>query len=114
MGFRDKRISKSVLRAIFRGRAPKTGLLARILALFSVFQLTLARYKEDLFNKLREDVWQLDEDEYRESFREAEKGGSLKSVGDLGYSGSVRFLSPRAHYTRTAQLTHTPDLLHDP
>ncbi|KAJ9666773.1 hypothetical protein H2201_003177 [Coniosporium apollinis] len=98
MGFRDKRISKSVLRAIFHGRAPKIGLLARILAFFSIFQLTLARYKENLFKKLRTDVWQLDEDEYRESFREAEKGGSLKSVGDLGYSGSTFFTTPNSKY----------------
>lgn len=98
MGFRDKRISKSVLRAIFHGRAPKIGLLARILAFFSIFQLTLARYKENLFKKLRTDVWQLDEDEYRESFREAEKGGSLKSVGDLGYSGSVCLLPTPTPY----------------
>jgi hypothetical protein len=67
-------------------------LLARILAFFSVFQLTLARYRDEVFRKLRNESWGVDEHEYTESFRSPSKGKrtDLKSVGDLGYSGSVR------------------------
>jgi hypothetical protein len=67
------------------------GLFARILAFFSIFQLTLARYRDQIFKNLRNEIWQIEEEEYIESFRSPskEKRTDLKSVGDLGYSGSV-------------------------
>jgi hypothetical protein len=89
MGRRDTLISNSILRAIFHTNQDKKSILGRILAFFGFFQLTLIRYKNELFNKLRDEVWELDEDEYRESFRSGNKKASLKAVGDLGYSGSV-------------------------
>jgi hypothetical protein len=90
MGRRDNLISKSILHAIFRDRkTSKRTVLGRILAFFTVFQLHLVRYKDDIFKRLRDEVWEMDEDEYRESFRGQDKRGKLKSVGDLGYSGSV-------------------------
>jgi hypothetical protein len=86
-------ISTSILRAIFRYNATDEhpGLLARILAFFSFFYIALARYRADLFKRLRNEVWQIDEDEYTESFRSPSKGKrtDLISIGDLGYSGSV-------------------------
>jgi hypothetical protein len=90
MGRRDNLISKSILQAIFRDRKPsKRTILGRIFAFFTVFQLHLARYKDELFTRLRDKIWEMDEDEYRESFRGQDVKGKLKSVGDLGYSGSV-------------------------
>ena len=100
MGRRQRLISASILRAIFvtapissDDTAPP-GLLARILAFFSIFQLTLARYRDQVFKKLRNQIWSIDEEEYTESFRSSSKGkrSDLTSVGDLGYSGSVRKL----------------------
>lgn len=102
MGRRQRLISTSILRAIFvtkpasNDEIAKPGLLARILAFFSIFQLTLARYRDQVFKKLRNESWQIEEEEYTESFRSPSKGKrtDLKSVGDLGYSGSVRTQRP--------------------
>jgi hypothetical protein len=94
MGRRQRLISTSILRAIFKSspeKNKKPGLLARILAFFSVFQLTLARFREELFQKLRNETWKIEEEEYIESFRSPSRGKrtDLIAVGDLGYSGSV-------------------------
>jgi hypothetical protein len=91
MGRRDALISKSILRAIFDdSKDDNQPLLARILAFFALFQLVLSRYRDDLFRELRTEIWQVDEADYRESFRRRDKKARLKPVGDLGYSGSVR------------------------
>jgi hypothetical protein len=102
MGFRDRLISTSILRAIFRsGSAPteekRPGLFARIAAFFAFFNLTLARYRASLFQKLRNEIWQIEEEEYMESFRSPSKRKrtDLVAVGDLGYSGSVGTVVPR-------------------
>ncbi|KAF2017363.1 SAICAR synthase-like protein [Aaosphaeria arxii CBS 175.79] len=103
MGRRQRLISTSILRAIFRTKTKDTknpGLLARILAFFSIFQLTLSRYREELFKKLRNETWQIDEEEYTESFRSPSHGKrtDLVAVGDLGYSGSTFFTTPNSKY----------------
>jgi hypothetical protein len=97
MGFRDRLISTSILRAIFRtGYAPteeegRPGLFARIVAFFAFFNLTLSRYRARLFQKLRNETWHIEEEEYTESFRSPSnrKRTDLVAIGDLGYSGSV-------------------------
>lgn len=95
MGRRQRLVSRSILNAIFHDNdGRKRGRLARILAFFSLFSLQLVRYKTELFRKLRAEVWILDENEYKESFRKADKKGTLIAVGDLGYSGSVRASVP--------------------
>lgn len=116
MGRRQRLISKSILRAIFVTKsseeAPRarSGLLARIIAFFAIFQLALKRYRDALFKNLRKSTWHMDEEEYIESFRSPSKGKrtDLKSVGDLGYSGSVRSLQRQSEL----QLTKA-DVLHD-
>jgi len=109
MGRRDNLISKSILQAIFRDpKTAKRTFLSRIFAFFTLFQLSLARYKNELFKRLRNEVWEMDEDEYRESFRGQDRKGKLKSVGDLGYSGSVS----RFDYLRMPFLTRNIDLFH--
>lgn len=96
MGRRQRLISTSILGAIFKTRVStdpdkKPGLLARILAFFSVFSLALSRYRAELFKHLRNKIWEIEEEDYTESFRSPSKGKrtDLISVGDLGYSGSV-------------------------
>jgi hypothetical protein len=89
MGRRDDLIGKSILRAIFNTTDDKRTLLGWIFAFFALFQIPLSRYREAFFKELRTEHWQLDEDEYRESFRPVNKKGKLKAIGDLGYSGSV-------------------------
>jgi hypothetical protein len=96
MGRRQRLISTSILRAIFKpnftsGSEQRPGLLAQILALFAVFQLALSRYRAAVFEKLRKQIWNIEEEEYTESFRSPSHGKrtDLIAVGDLGYSGSV-------------------------
>jgi hypothetical protein len=98
MGRRDRLISSSILRAIFQtdsaqknDEEARPGLLARIIAFFAIFSLTLVRYRARLFQKLRNETWQMEEEEYTESFRSPSKNKrtDLVAIGDLGYSGSV-------------------------
>jgi hypothetical protein len=100
MGRRDRLISKSILCALFHEPSEdKRTALARILAFFTFFQLKLEKYRPDTFKKLRHETWELNEEEYKESFRQKEKsGGGLNPVGDLGYSGSTFFTTPNAKY----------------
>ena len=96
MGRRERLISKSILRAIFNPRKAYgadewPSLVARILAFFAIFNLTLARYRAALFRKLRNETWGIEEEEYKESFRSPShnKRTDLIAIGNLGYSGSV-------------------------
>jgi hypothetical protein len=96
MGRRQRLISNSILGAIFSpkkayGTDDRPSLFARILAFFAVFNLALARYRAALFRKLRNEIWAIDEEEYKESCRSSRhnKRTDLVAVGDLGYSGSV-------------------------
>lgn len=112
MGRRDRLISNSILRAIFRADAPRKdetarlGFWARIYAFFALFNLTLARFRASLFKKLRNDTWEMEEEEYTESFRSpsSSKRTDLVAIGDLGYSGSVRQYE-RCVLTRDCLLT---------
>ncbi|ORY12308.1 phosphatidylinositol-4-phosphate 5-kinase-domain-containing protein [Clohesyomyces aquaticus] len=104
MGRRQRLISTSILRAIFRSNPSaqdaRIGLLAHILAFFSIFHLTLSRYRKELFKKLRNEIWHIEEEEYIESFRSPSKSKrtDLVAVGDLGYSGSTFFTTPDSKY----------------
>ena len=97
MGRRDRLISSSILRAIFRGDSTRNddetrpSLFARIWAFFAIFSLSLTRYRASLFKKLRNETWEIEEEEYTESFRSPSKNKrtDLVAIGDLGYSGSV-------------------------
>lgn len=95
MSRRDRLISASILKAIFNTDpqdegATRRGFFARIWAFFSFFSLVLERYRAQLFKALRNHTWDIEEDEYTESFRNPGKSTRLVAVGDLGYSGSVR------------------------
>lgn len=106
MGFRDRLISTSILRAIFKTKPAETddeagpSSLTRILAFFAFFNLALTRYRGRLFRKLRNDIWGIQEEDYIESFRSPSKSKrtDLVAVGDLGYSGSTFFTTPNSKY----------------
>ncbi|KAG9185319.1 hypothetical protein G6011_07863 [Alternaria panax] len=106
MGRRDRLISASILRAIFRSDSPRKdegarlGIFARIYAFFAFFSLTLVRYRASLFKKLRIDTWEIEEEGYTESFRSPGKSKrtDLIPIGDLGYSGSTFFTTPNSKY----------------
>ena len=80
MGRRDTLISKSILRALFHEpEQDKRTLIARILAFFALLELRLQRYKAAIFKDLRSSTWELNEDEYIESFRQQDRsGGGLR------------------------------------
>jgi hypothetical protein len=89
MGSRSTLLGKAIIEAIVSDSEDDRGsLLSRIFAFFRIFSITLSRFRADVFQRLRGETWQIDETKYRESFKEDSKNG-LKSVGDLGYSGSV-------------------------
>ncbi|KAF2839825.1 SAICAR synthase-like protein [Patellaria atrata CBS 101060] len=120
MGFRTRRISLSILVALLAPPKPKPkpneadkkkpGVLARILAFFSVFKLSLERFREELFGELRNEVWGIEEEGYVRSLKgtEGTEGGAkgslkglgegLKQAGDMGYSGSTFFTTPDSKY----------------
>jgi hypothetical protein len=87
---RQKAISRSVQRALFRDPGSfKRNILQRILAFFRIFYITLLRYEQELFRKLRTEIWRLSEEYYMSSFLSDKKTVPLVSMGDLGFSGSV-------------------------
>jgi hypothetical protein len=87
---RQKAISRSVQRALFRDPGSfKRNILQRILAFFRIFYITLLRYEQELFHKLRTEIWSLSEEDYVSSFLSDKKTVPLVSMGDLGFSGSV-------------------------
>ncbi|PVH99904.1 SAICAR synthase-like protein [Periconia macrospinosa] len=105
MGRRQRLISTSILGAIFKtshsdDRDKRPNLLGHIFAFFSVFSLPLSRYRAELFRHLRNQIWEIEEEEYTESFRSPSKGKrtDLISIGDLGYSGSTFFTSPNSKF----------------
>ena len=88
---RQHLLGRCITRAILSvERASSAPLLARIISFFSILQLRLVKLREAVFAGLREEVWQYDDEEYKTSFAVAHRDGGLKSVGDMGYSGSVR------------------------
>ncbi|KAI5463670.1 hypothetical protein BGZ63DRAFT_484685 [Mariannaea sp. PMI_226] len=100
MKIRSARISASIAKAILRryGQSTKSRLRA-ILSFFRFFKLFLACFRAIDFIALRHDVWQLDEEEYVNSFRAAgdmldQAAAQLVPMGDLGYSGSTFFTTP--------------------
>ncbi|KAL2863415.1 phosphatidylinositol phosphate kinase family protein [Aspergillus lucknowensis] len=89
---RQKAISRSVQRALFRDPgAFRRTLIQRILAFFRVFYITLIRYEQELFRKLRTEVWHFCEEDYMPSFLSEGETVPLVPMGDLGYSGSTFF-----------------------
>lgn len=95
MGQRDKSVSNAIYNAIFYDKQANANVLRRIFTFFSFFSLALAKYKSEFFKQLRNDVWKLDDTEYRDSFSRKDKDGKkkrLNPIGDLGYSGSVSVL----------------------
>ncbi|KAK5988549.1 hypothetical protein PT974_10033 [Cladobotryum mycophilum] len=109
MKVRASRISSSIARAIVRQSHHSGGLAGRlfsiILNFFALFRLALTRYRPDEFQALRQEVWQLDEEEYEASFRASKtrrrakvRDTELVPIGDLGYSGSTFFTTTNSKY----------------
>ncbi|KAF2666424.1 SAICAR synthase-like protein [Microthyrium microscopicum] len=91
---RQANISRAILQAIHDDDDGKKKNLARILYFFKVIDISLTRFRPDVFEHLRRIVWEFDVEDYRQSFNT----DSLKPTGDLGYSGSTFFTTQDAKY----------------
>lgn len=98
---RQQAIARSIVAALDPGDTdgPKNQhslgrLLSVITAFFTLCSLPLDKIGADKFRNLRKDHWKIDDTTYTRSFEPA--GGkraeeALQTVGDMGYSGSVRW-----------------------
>lgn len=99
---RQEAVARSVVEAITQPRSGKSKPLGRILTWFSAFfklyQLPLEKIEPEVFANLRTNHWDIGEDDYLAAFvpQPAENTGAtedelpLGSIGDMGFSGSVR------------------------
>ncbi|CAI7646297.1 unnamed protein product [Penicillium bialowiezense] len=85
---RESALIKSIQSALTREKESKKTTLKKFLAFFSVRRTKLSRHERELFDKLRLEVWNFDQTEYQASFHTRGQL-PLKTVGDLGYSGST-------------------------
>lgn len=90
--YRQRHLNDAILRALISDSTTTPGWFTRCLSFFRVFSVKLNRRGADFMQQLRGVTWRIDEKEYRASFGAEQGPGSveLKSIGDLGYSGSVR------------------------
>ncbi|KAG9655731.1 SAICAR synthase-like protein, partial [Aureobasidium melanogenum] len=96
---RQQKIARSIVYAILENNEAKVrSLLARILTaiayFFALYQLSLTKHRNDLFEKLREQ-WQVDDEYYKDSF--GQRNG-LKGKGDMGFSGSTFYTTGDGAY----------------
>ncbi|KAJ5550371.1 hypothetical protein N7535_001691 [Penicillium sp. DV-2018c] len=96
---REVALTKSIQSALTRESDRfRKSFFGKLLAFFTVRRIKLIRHEKADFARLRKDVWKYDPDEYRGSFHTARGQPPLKSVGDLGYSGSTFFTTVDGHF----------------
>ncbi|KAH8898386.1 SAICAR synthase-like protein [Thozetella sp. PMI_491] len=104
-------IARSIARAIINHAKPqrhdKRGWLAFILGLFStffsVYQLTLQKFRPADFANLRRNHWRVEDNDYVQSFSRGEGGDvaedvALRPIGDMGFSGSTFYATSDSKY----------------
>lgn len=99
---RQEYIARSVVRALTNGSGLEkrsqnalAWLLALFGAFFSLYQLALRKIRPADFSSLRREHWELSDRDYLDSFQTSESNNKedvLKSIGDMGFSGSVSTL----------------------
>ncbi|KAF3386972.1 hypothetical protein F1880_001636 [Penicillium rolfsii] len=96
---RQSALTKSIQAGLLRDpdRFKKTT-WGHLIAFFTVYRIKLIRFEEELFAKLRQENWKFHENDYQASFRTTSGQPPLKSMGDLGYSGSTFFGTCDGHY----------------
>jgi hypothetical protein len=90
---RQSALTKSIQAGLLRDpdRFKKTT-WGHFIAFFTLYRIKLIRFEEELFARLRQEYWKFNENEYQASFRTTSGQPPLKSMGDLGYSGSVSWI----------------------
>lgn len=87
---REKALAKSIQAGLLRDPEKfRKSAWGSILAFFTFHRIKLVRHEVKMFQDLRKEVWNFDEDGYQASFRTTSGQPPLKMMGDLGYSGSV-------------------------
>ncbi|PGH27257.1 hypothetical protein AJ80_00967 [Polytolypa hystricis UAMH7299] len=95
---RQKSISKSIAQAIDTNHPNHEAARATCLACWKFYDIDLVAYGASILGQLRTDVWHIDDVEYKSSFRNGDGQPMLKSIGDLGYSGSTFFTTLDSKY----------------
>lgn len=81
MGRRQAVIARSITHAILHS-LERVSVLGRVPALFYLYWLVFRCVQERVFKSLREDVWQIHEDDYQEAFGAKDKTKrKLKAMG---------------------------------
>lgn len=106
---RQSAISRSIHRALLREPATNNkkryNIFALLVVFFSIWHVRLVRISAQLFRSLRNDVWNIDEVEYIDSFvcdKKKAEGAGMQPMGDLGFSGSVRKMFLCSSWTLSA------------
>lgn len=90
---RENAVSRSIHHALtsepYSQDTPRRGCLMYMLHVFSLGFVKMSRMSAELFQHLRNEVWDIDDTEYTNAFRRHGPNTWLVAVGDLGYSGSV-------------------------
>ncbi|KAJ5160870.1 uncharacterized protein N7482_007874 [Penicillium canariense] len=96
---RQSALTKSIQAGLLRDpdRFKKTA-WGYLIAFFTFHRIKLVRFNENLFAKLRREIWKFNEDEYQASFRTTSGQPPLETMGDLGYSGSTFFGTLDGHF----------------
>lgn len=86
----ERAVIVAILQALLQGPS-KLSILRRFLTFFTLIRVPLQRFQHELFKKLREEAWSIDEEGYRQSFHVENDEGKLDlhPLSELGYSGSV-------------------------
>lgn len=85
---REKAVAHSIVDALYR-QEDKRSILSRATSKFWLYYLVLERYRNDLFEELRES-WDIDNGDYNISFGgEDGKDVALHPMATMGFSGSV-------------------------
>ena len=80
----------TILDAVLEDRV-QLSILSRIVVFFTLIRVPLQRFHPELFKKLRQEAWAIDEQSYRQCFqvKDGEGRSNLQALSELGYSGSV-------------------------
>lgn len=124
MSSREQQIAKSIVKAITGSdkhlvQSILSRILSAIVAFFSLYFLKFLRLRHDLFQMLRSQTWQIDEDFYEWSFANEH---ALQPKGDMGFSGSVcssrcprkQLKCSHSHISRHSTRPQMDDILSNP
>ncbi|KAK4244230.1 phosphatidylinositol-4-phosphate 5-kinase-domain-containing protein [Corynascus novoguineensis] len=105
---RKEKIARSIVRAITKTNGldrrpsnPVALILALFSTVFSLYQLVLRKIRPADFANLRRQHWDVNDDDYAQSFiAQGDNGGDapLKAIGDMGFSGSTFYSTADQKY----------------